>query len=487
MADSPGHPSIIQGGMGVAVSDWRLARAVSETGQLGVVAGTALDIVLSRRLQLGDIGGNLKRAMDAFPIPEIAQRVWQRFFVPGGKAPQVRFKSQPLPSIRSDNAVEELAVLANFVEVYLAKEGHKGRVGINYLTKIQLPTLSSLFGALLAGVDYVLMGAGIPKTIPSVLDRLVAGEPVDLKIDVTGEQSNDEYRVRFDPVEFCRQRMPTLRRPKFLAIVSSSALATMLARRSSGHVDGFVVEGSTAGGHNAPPRGAMQLDDQGEPVYGERDLPDLAVFRSLERPFWLAGSYGSAERVVEALQAGAAGVQVGTAFAFCRESGLRSDIKRDVLEMVRQDAARVRTDPAVSPAGFPFKVLNLPGSMSEADCYKSRKPVCDLGFLRHAYSDSEGALGWRCPAENVESYLRKGGSQSDTVGRKCICNALLANIGLEQVQAGGRPELPLVTCGDDVAQITSFLPTPDAEGYSAQDVVAHLLPGVAATGRGTSP
>jgi nitronate monooxygenase len=314
----------------------------------------------------------------------------------------------------------------------------------------------------------------------------VAGEPTDLKIDVTGEQSDSEYRVRFDPVKFCRQRMPTLRRPKFLAIVSSSALATMLARRSSGHVDGFVVEGSTAGGHNAPPRGAMQLDARGEPIYGERDVPDLAVFRSLERPFWLAGSYGSSERLVEALQAGAAGVQVGTAFAFCRESGLRSEIKKEVLEMVRQDAAHVRTDPAVSPAGFPFKVLDLPGSMSEADCFDSRKPVCDLGFLRHAYSDSEGTLGWRCPAENVESYLRKGGSQSDTVGRKCICNALLANVGLEQVREGGRLELPLVTCGDDVAQITSFLPTTEAEGYSAKDVVSHLLTGVAATGRGTS-
>ena len=31
------HPLIIQGGMGVAVSGWLLARAVSRQGQLGVV------------------------------------------------------------------------------------------------------------------------------------------------------------------------------------------------------------------------------------------------------------------------------------------------------------------------------------------------------------------------------------------------------------------------------------------------------------------
>src|SRR4051794_25688325 len=55
------EPRIIQGGMGVAVSGWRLAREVSRLGQLGVVSGTALAVVLSRRLQLGDPGGELRR------------------------------------------------------------------------------------------------------------------------------------------------------------------------------------------------------------------------------------------------------------------------------------------------------------------------------------------------------------------------------------------------------------------------------------------
>ena len=45
---------IIQDGMGAGVSNWRLARAVSWLGQLGVVAGTALDEIMSRRLQDGD-------------------------------------------------------------------------------------------------------------------------------------------------------------------------------------------------------------------------------------------------------------------------------------------------------------------------------------------------------------------------------------------------------------------------------------------------
>jgi NAD(P)H-dependent flavin oxidoreductase YrpB (nitropropane dioxygenase family) len=71
-------PTIMQGGMGAAVSSWRLARAVSVRGQLGVVFGTGADAVLAHRLRLGDAGGRLRVAFDAFPLPEMADRVWSR-------------------------------------------------------------------------------------------------------------------------------------------------------------------------------------------------------------------------------------------------------------------------------------------------------------------------------------------------------------------------------------------------------------------------
>jgi len=79
------RPLIIQGGMGAGISDWRLARAVSSQGQLGVVSGTALDAILARRLQTGDPGGHMRRALDRFPAPPIADRIWNTYFVPGGK------------------------------------------------------------------------------------------------------------------------------------------------------------------------------------------------------------------------------------------------------------------------------------------------------------------------------------------------------------------------------------------------------------------
>jgi nitronate monooxygenase len=461
--------------MGVAVSSWPLARAVSRTGQLGVVSGTALDIVLARRLQLGDPEGHLRRALAAFPNSGAAERILDRYFIPGGKDEDAPFRPMTMHDVQLTRDAEELLVAANFVEVYLAKEDHEGQVGINYLEKIQLPTLPSLFGAMLAGVDYVIMGAGIPRAIPGILDRLAEGQPVELALNVEGAKRTDTFVTQFDPSSVIEEHMPFLERPRFLAVVASATLATMLVRKASGCVDGFVVEGPTAGGHNAPPRGTMQLNDRGEPVYGDRDVPDLRVFRELGRPFWLAGSHGSAEHLAQAMKSGAAGVQVGTAFAFCEESGLRADIKQRVLAMSRAGTTNVKSDPAASPAGFPFKVLSLPGSLSDEQCYEQRKRVCDLGYLRQLYRRDDGTVGTRCPAEKPEVYVSKGGDPEATSGRKCVCNGLIASVAMGQVRKHDGTEPPLVTCGDDVCNVAAFLPTPDAECYSAGDVVRKLL------------
>src|SRR5579863_28941 len=175
--------------------------------------------------------------------------------------------------------------------------------------------------------------------------------------------------------------LPPLTRPRFLAIISSNVLAAALLKKANGSVEGFVIEGHTAGGHNAPPRGKLQLDETGEVIYGERDLVDIGKIRQLGRPFWLAGGYGSPDKLREAQSVGAAGIQVGTAFAFCEESGLRSDYKRAILEKVVRSEARVATDPSASPTGFPFKVVQLEGTLSEMEVYLARPRVCDLGYL----------------------------------------------------------------------------------------------------------
>ena len=247
-----------------------------------------------------------------------------------------------------------------------------------------------------------------------------------------------------------------------------------LARKSSGKVDGFIVEGESAGGHNAPPRGVQQLNTDGEPVYGPRDVVDLEKIRELGLPFWLAGSYGGAGKLAEALSLGAAGVQGGTAFAFCEESGIRPDLKHQVFQLCREGRLRVFTDPLASPTGFPFKVVQLPGTLSDINTVPPRDRLCDLGFLRHAYRKPDGTLGYRCPAEPVEDFVRKGGTLEETVGRECVCNGLVGTIGLPQVDAENNSGLALVTAGNDIANVLQFQ-SPGRDSYTAAEVIRLLL------------
>ena len=468
------HPIIIQGGMGVSVSGWPLARAVSHNGQLGVVSGTALAVVLARRLQLGDPGGELRHALAQFPFPAIAARVLSDYFIPGGKSPRAPFKLTPVPSLCPPRSLVELTVVANFVEVFLAREGHQNPVGINYLEKIQLPTLPSLYGAMLACVDYILMGAGIPRAVPGALDLLAQGQAASLPVDVEGALPGEKHSTTFDPQDFCSGSAPQLKRPFFLGIIASATLALTLARKANGRVDGFIIEGPTAGGHNAPPRGPLQLTPEGEPLYGPRDIPELDKIRALGLPFWLAGGYGRPGKLAEALSLGAAGIQVGTPFAFCDESGIQPELKRQAIALSRLGQAHVFTDPVASPTGFPFKVAQLQNTLSDSANYHARPRICDLAYLRRLYRRADGTIGYRCPAEPLEHYRRKGGAAHETLGRKCICNALTGTVGLSQIRPASADELPLVTAGDDLAQLTQFLP-PDRDSFSAADVIDLLL------------
>ncbi|MBX3728292.1 MAG: nitronate monooxygenase [Candidatus Sumerlaeia bacterium] len=466
-------PHIIQGGMGAGVSNWRLARSVARAGQMGVVSGTALDTILVRHLQNGDATGDYRRALARFPFPAVAERVLGRYFVPGGKPADRPYARLPLHTATVTREQAELIVLANFAEVSLAREGHDGPVGINLLDKIPLPNLASLYGAMLAGVDYVLMGAGIPWQIPGALDRLSRHEPVSVLLPVEQAPSGVEHRSAFDPALFGPPGEP-LARPRFLAIVSSQTLAQALVRRATGRIDGFIVEGDVAGGHNAPPRGPLQLGPTGEPIYGPRDAVDWEGLRRLGLPFWIAGGSGSPARLREAFETGAAGIQVGTLFALCEESGLTAAIKAQFRDLCRRDEVKVFTDPTASPTGFPFKVVGLPGTLAEADLYSLRQRVCDLGYLRRLWHRPDGTVGYRCPSEPVADYERKGGTAEETIGRKCLCNGLLANIGMGSPLAGGGFELPLVTAGSALAQLREFL-RHVGESYSSSQVLDYLL------------
>ena len=162
---SPPSPWLIQGGMGVAISNWRLARAVARLGQIGVVSGTAIETVFARRLQDHGVDEELRGVLQRFPRADVVDRALQRF-ASRRRREGTPYRAVPMLRVDSPRRDIDLIVLASFVEVALAKAGHGGLVGINLLTKIQLPTAASLLGAMLAGVDYVMMGAGVPTHIP---------------------------------------------------------------------------------------------------------------------------------------------------------------------------------------------------------------------------------------------------------------------------------------------------------------------------------
>jgi len=491
------HPGIIQGGMGVGVSDWRLARAVSIQGALGVVSGTALDTVVARRLQQGDQGGHMQRGFAALPDRKLAGRVLATWFRPEGTAGTHDFSIIPLREVSLETAdrmpgypasdatqnpgtetlnvcsIDDLTVAANFVEIFLAKEGHDGLVGINYLEKVSLPNPAAIYGAMLAGVDYILMGAGIPVEIPGLLDSYARGEAGEIRIHVEGAPKEEHYVTRFNPASVLESPPLLLKRPFFLAIVSSYVLAATMATRASGRVDGIVVENQTAGGHNAPPRGVLELDAAGEPIYGPKDSVDYAKMVGLGIPFWLGGSYGMPNSLTASKTEGAAGIQVGTLFAFCRESGILPELKKRFLETVEAGKALVFTHPDASPTGYPFKIGILQNTLSELTEFLSRKRVCNMGLLREPYQSADGKIGYRCPAEPEAAFAAKGGNNLRSPNARCLCNALLANIGLGMAYAGGRLEKPLLTVGKHLDSLRQLIQKFGTD-YTAIDVL-HFL------------
>jgi hypothetical protein len=65
---------------------------------------------------------------------------------------------------------------------------------------------------MLAGVDYVLMGAGIPARIPALLDRLVVPQSASMPVTVAGA-GREHTEIRFDPHAVMEgAALPVLRR-----------------------------------------------------------------------------------------------------------------------------------------------------------------------------------------------------------------------------------------------------------------------------------
>ncbi|HAO64752.1 TPA: 2-nitropropane dioxygenase [Candidatus Taylorbacteria bacterium] len=465
-------PQIVQGGMGFNISGWLLSRTVSMAGQRGTISGVSLERLLARLLQKGDPGGHMRRALSHFPFPQVVEKIWETYYVEGGIPKGTPFKSVAMFTVKPSDSLISLVVCANFAFVWLAKEGHKNPVSINYLEKLAMPHVYAITGAMLAGVDFITMGAGIPLQIPELMDNLVADNTASYRVPIIGTNLTS-HMMSFNPEQFFGGKLPPLQRPGFIPIIASNLLASIFTKKlPEGSVQGFVIEESTAGGHNAPPR-KIVCNEQGEPqpIYGEKDVVDYHKIAELGLPFWIGGSYASPEKLKWALSIGANGIQVGSIFALCEESGMEPELRRKIRELGYTGALKVRTDMRISPTGFPFKVATIEDTLSEKSVRDGRIRICNHGALVSLYEKPDGTVGYRCASEPEDIFVAKGGNIKDTVGRGCICNGLMSTTGLGDI---GEP--PVVTLGDDL----TFLPhvMADAQSsYSAADAIRYLLAG----------
>jgi NAD(P)H-dependent flavin oxidoreductase YrpB (nitropropane dioxygenase family) len=236
----------IQGGMGVNISNPALANAVARLGKRGTilatVSGVAVDKIMLILLQSGDPGGDIQRALSHFPSREVVTEILDRYYVPGGLPPGAPYKLAPMLRIDQPSPwAITLLVCANFAFVWLAKEGHSNPISINWLEKMQRFHLYSIAGAMLAGVDVVTMGAGIPHQTPHVLDAYAHGRPAEYRVTVT-DCKDRTMTMQFDPREFFGRWWPKeFNRPSFIPIVSSHVLAEKLMEVAPGGIDAVVA------------------------------------------------------------------------------------------------------------------------------------------------------------------------------------------------------------------------------------------------------
>src|SRR5690606_6805231 len=195
----------------------------------------------------------------------VGRTLRDRYFIEGGKAPDARFRSAPMQLVRThdgrityplpegpaavvplklDDDIIELLIATGFAEVWLAKEGHSGKIFINFLNKIELPLIYTLYGAMLAGVDGVIVGAGNPEGLPALCRQLAQHAAVAHEISVLYRETGEEFVIAFDPRQVAGGRFAVrpLQDPAFLAIVSLEDLVKVLAESESAPPDGFIIE-----------------------------------------------------------------------------------------------------------------------------------------------------------------------------------------------------------------------------------------------------
>ncbi|HSV74635.1 MAG TPA: hypothetical protein VLH79_12825 [Chthonomonadales bacterium] len=444
-----GMPRLIQAGMGAHISCARLANITSRLGALGVVSGVGLRHIVGEQVRAGD--ADAIDLASRFPIKRYVEDLLS--YAPGGSRHR-----QPIPIDHPDPQraafPRRLSTICAYVEVMRARKGHRGKVGINVMWKCALTVLPTIYGAALAGADALLCGAGVPMELPDILRRVQTSKDMEYR-PLTGTGTNVRLEIAQDDAARVFSEVPL---PRAIPILSNFAFPKRMLDVWEREQEGqrpfaFVLENHAAGGHNAPPR-----DRAG---FTERDNIDRYFDKvvALGVPVYVAGAFatgGTREDLLHWIGRGAYGIQVGSRFALCADSGLSPALRDAVIVANREGGARIATDLGVSPTGYPFKTVAVPGSLTDPAVYGARKRICNRGYLLQSLFATlpDGTIVERyvCPAMPEEQYVRLGGDAADTVNRVCLCNALLSTAGI-----GGDGEMPMVTLGEAGSSVTSLL------------------------------
>lgn len=334
---------IIQGGMGVGVSLSPLARAVALGGGLGIVSSACLDRLLTKRYD---------RKFDSF------------------------------------EAARE--------EVSLARDAG-GFAGINIMCALARDYEDSVRGAIAAGADAIISGAGLPLSLPAIQP------PGDTAL---------------------------------IPIVSSARALELICKkweRIGYRPDAVVLEGPLAGGHLGFK--FDQIDDVSNRL--ENLFPPVkeTAMKYGNFPVIVAGGIYTHADILRSISMGADGVQMGTRFLATEESSATDAYKAAVVGATAEDII-VAHDPG-SPCGLPFRIIRQSPMYVSAQ-RRLRQPKCDKGYV--LLRDSEGKYS-RCPAKDSNEH------------HFCICNGLLSSAGYNPDK-----EEPLYTVGTNAVRVDRIVP-----------------------------
>jgi nitronate monooxygenase len=333
---------IIQGGMGVGVSLYPLAKAVAGEGGLGIVSSACIDRLVSKRT---------------------------------GK------KLNIYEAVREEIALSKIK---------------NGFVGINIMGALARDFTESVKGAIDAGADAIISGAGLPLNLPAIQP------PKDTAL---------------------------------VPIVSSARALDIICKKweKLGYrPDAVVLEGPLAGGHLGFRIDQVEL----EANKLENLLPPVKDMAKKfgDFPVIVAGGIYTHADIVSYLDRGADGVQMGTRFLATEESSATAAYKEAVVRAREEDIV-VAHRPG-SPCGLPFRVIKQ-SQMYVSALSRLRKPKCDKGYVLMKDTDGKFTV---CPAKE------------DNKDFFCICNGLLSSSGYNSSE-----EEPLYTVGTNASRVDKIL------------------------------